>query len=218
MSAKSQYAMLCEILADGVGPLLAKSVCSTALKHVGLTSTLLEQRGVTPQLVGELIGGLEWFCKDPQKLAEVASKLRQYRGVRTESSAPVSAMVEITAESHIVEARGKARAIAQAVGFGQMDQIKISTAVSEVARNIINYAGKGTVTITSTTVSGHPAVHIVARDDGPGIPHLEEVLSGSYHSKTGMGLGLLGCKKLMDQFAIAAPQEGGTLVTMTKVL
>ncbi len=218
--AASHYAELCEIVADGVGPLLARSVCNAALKRCGLTELVLERNGITPRLVDVLVQGTSWLCKDKKKKQVVTARLKALGGAATTHAlAPQQpSVIPITDESHIVDARSSVRRISKAVGFGHTDQIKIATAVSELARNIYKYAGKGTITITATTGTPRPAIRIVAQDEGPGIANLDQVLAGHYRSKTGLGLGIVGCRNLMDEFQIAAPVGSGTLVTMTKYL
>jgi serine/threonine-protein kinase RsbT len=122
--------------------------------------------------------------------------------------------IEIHQEVDIVRARGRARGFAQTVGFGSTDQTKIATAVSEVSRNIFVYAHEGTVRLLPLV--GKRGLRIEARDKGPGIVGLDTILSGEYNSRTGMGLGLRGCKRLMDRFQVETTQGKGTVVIMEK--
>jgi len=94
-------------------------------------------------------------------------------------------------------------------------QIQVATAASELARNIVQYAGCGEMRITLLK-SPKTGVEITAKDEGPGIAELEKILSGQYKSKTGMGLGLLGTKRMMDFFTIANLPSRGTEVTIRK--
>jgi len=117
--------------------------------------------------------------------------------------------VPIVAEADILVVRGKVRHVAKIMGFLHTNQIKIATAVSELARNIHRYAGKGEIHL-KTVERPRRGLSIEAVDEGPGISNLDEIFSGAYRSRTGMGLGLCGCKKLMDTFAIESSPAQGT--------
>src|SRR4051812_30171004 len=105
--------------------------------------------------------------------------------------------VEIRSEQDVVLARQRARQIAASLGFDMQDQTRIATALSEVARNAYEYArsGRAEFTVEATPV---PSLVIRVEDKGPGIRDLDAVLSGRYQSSTGMGLGLVGAKRLME--------------------
>lgn len=126
--------------------------------------------------------------------------------------------VAILSEIDVVGARQRARHIAALCGFGQQDQVRISTIVSELARNVFRYAGEGHVDFSVEGSTAPQTLMIVVRDEGPGIANLQEVLGGSYRSSTGMGLGLLGARKLMDAFDIKTAPGQGTVVTLRKLL
>jgi serine/threonine-protein kinase RsbT len=99
------------------------------------------------------------------------------------------------------------------MGFSMALQVKVATAISELARNIVQYAGAGEVEIGS--VQGKTiGIEVVARDRGPGIPHLAEVLDGDYRSMTGMGMGLRGTRNLMDYFDVRTAAGTGTEITV----
>ena len=125
---------------------------------------------------------------------------------------------EIRDERDTVNARQRARQVARLLGFDNQDQTRISTSVSEIARNAFNYAKGGRVEFS---VEGHtrpPVFVIKVSDRGPGIPHLATILEGRYESSTGMGLGMIGSKRLMDQFHVETSSRGGTTVTLSKLL
>lgn len=109
-------------------------------------------------------------------------------------------------ERDVVSARQQARSVAAALGFDHHDQIRIATAVSEIARNAFRYARGGAVTFSVD--SDENVFRIYVTDQGSGIPHLESVIGGSYRSTTGMGMGILGTKRLMDEFAIQSTSSG----------
>ena len=117
-------------------------------------------------------------------------------------------------EDDIVHSRQCGRLVAQHLGFAAQDQTRIATALSEIARNAFGYAGGGKVEFM---IDGAPARRLVVRvsDRGGGIADIERVLSGHYESATGMGLGIIGARRLMDGFDIAS-SASGTTVTMSK--
>ena len=125
--------------------------------------------------------------------------------------------VELRHEQDVVTARQRAREVAAAVGFERQDQTRFTTAVSEIARNAYEYAASGRVEFN---LVGLPPVALEVRvtDSGPGISDLKSVLSGRYVSKTGMGLGITGARRLSDRFTIDSAPGRGTTVTLEKTL
>ncbi len=124
-------------------------------------------------------------------------------------------VIRVRSASDVVDACDLARQVARAVGFNALDQTKIVTAASELARNIMLYAGDGEVRVTALDTPKR-GIHIVAADAGPGIPDVERVMSHSYRSRTGMGMGLKGAKRLMDQLEIDSRPGVGTTVVAKK--
>jgi signal transduction histidine kinase/CheY-like chemotaxis protein len=125
--------------------------------------------------------------------------------------------VAIHDEQDVVSARQRARQVAAALGFDTQDQTRIATAISEVARNSFMYAGGGTVEFQ---VEGRrtPQLFLMrVSDHGPGIADVDAILTGRYRSSTGMGLGLLGARRLVDRFDIASTPGQGTTVTLGKL-
>jgi signal transduction histidine kinase/CheY-like chemotaxis protein len=124
--------------------------------------------------------------------------------------------LEVRMEPDIVLARQRARQIAGLIGFAPLDQTRIATAVSEIARNSFLYAGGGRVEF-QLNQGPPPGFLIRVHERGPGIKDLQVILSGRYESPSGMGLGILGAKRLMDRFEIDSSEAGST-VTMVKIL
>ena len=121
-------------------------------------------------------------------------------------------------QGDVVGARQRARQVAELLGFDERDQTRIATSVSEIARNAFRYAGGGKVEIE---VEGRDAPQVlVARivDEGPGIKQLDAVLDGTYRSTTGMGIGLIGSRRLMDRWDLRSIPGEGTEVTLGKLL
>jgi signal transduction histidine kinase/CheY-like chemotaxis protein len=126
--------------------------------------------------------------------------------------------IAIRHEQDVVVARQRAREIARAVGFDGQDQTRIATAVSEIVRNAFRYAKGGKVEFALEGASTPQLLLIRVRDQGPGIPDLAHVMSGQYQSTTGMGVGILGAHRLMDQVEIDTKPGVGTDVLLTKIL
>lgn len=124
----------------------------------------------------------------------------------------------ITAEDDVVRARQLARTIAAALGYPGQDQTRIATAVSEIARNAFMYAGGGRVRFAVDTKAAKPFLEIVVEDSGPGIADLQPVLDGTYVSESGMGLGIRGARRLMDDSEIESTRGIGTKVVLRKHL
>lgn len=125
--------------------------------------------------------------------------------------------LELRFEHDVVLSRQRTRQIAALLGFSPAEQTRLSTAVSEIARNAFRYAGGGSVTFSVDGTT--PQIFFIAvADRGPGIGNLEEILEGRYTSTTGMGLGIVGARRLMDHFAVESQAGSGTRVVMGKDL
>jgi len=123
--------------------------------------------------------------------------------------------VAIHCDADIVAARQAARELAARLGFSRTDLTILATAVSEMTRNIVRFAGTGEVVIE--LIDGpRRGVQVVARDAGPGIPDVDKALTDGYSTYDGLGLGLPGARRLMDEFAVVSEPGRGTTVTMTK--
>ncbi len=122
----------------------------------------------------------------------------------------------IRSESDIVTTRRTVREVAQGLGFGIADVTRIVTATSELARNIVLYAGSGVLRWRELARSGGVGVELTLEDAGPGIASIEEVMQAGYTTSGGLGLGLPGTKRLMDEFEIASEIGKGTRVTVRK--
>lgn len=125
--------------------------------------------------------------------------------------------MDIRYEHDVVLARQRARAIAAALKFDVQAQTRIATAVSEVVRNAFQYAGGGSIDFEVDN-GAEKMVLISVRDHGPGIPNLDEIFDGKYVSKTGMGIGMVGAKRLLDRFEVETKKGKGTLITLGKVI
>jgi serine/threonine-protein kinase RsbT len=126
------------------------------------------------------------------------------------------AHVAIGRETDIVLARKKVREIAAGCGFSSTEQTLIATAISEVARNIVVYAGRGEVLLSVVEESGRRGIVVVVRDEGPGIENPDLAMQDGYSTTKSLGLGLPGAKRLMDEFDLASSRGEGTTITMKK--
>lgn len=129
-------------------------------------------------------------------------------------------MVHVERESDVVLACQKGRGLAARLGFGPGDQVAISIAISEVARNIIVHAGRGHMAFYSAEANGRgrPGIVVVARDQGPGIADVERAMQDGYSTSGGLGVGLSGAKRLTDEFHVVSRLGAGTTVTLVKWL
>src|SRR5688572_10305023 len=126
--------------------------------------------------------------------------------------------VAISSAADIVTARQKGRTLAMEIGFDGSDLTLIATAISEVARNIVDHAKRGEVILEPVQQGNKHGVLIIARDEGPGIPDLAQAMQYGYSTRKGLGVGLPGAKWLMDEFDVDSKVGKGTTVTMKKWL
>jgi serine/threonine-protein kinase RsbT len=126
------------------------------------------------------------------------------------------AWVAIVHDVDIVIARQASREMAKKAGFGGSDLTLIATAISEIARNIVAYAGRGEMSLAIVEREGRRGITVIARDHGPGIPDLERAMRDGFSTGGSLGLGLPGARRLMDEFEIVSEVGRGTTVTMRK--
>jgi serine/threonine-protein kinase RsbT len=126
------------------------------------------------------------------------------------------ARIEVTSDADVVAARQSGRRLAELAGFSTTDQTLIATAISEIARNILLYAQRGEIVISTPNEVARHGITVVASDSGPGIPDIELAMEDGYTTGQGSGLGLPGSRRLMDEFEISSEIGKGTIVTMRK--
>ena len=124
--------------------------------------------------------------------------------------------IEIQSDADIILVRQHARVLAKELGFTSSDLTLIATALSELARNIVEYAAKGEIILTQNNQGAHKGLTIIARDNGPGINDIARAMQDGYSTGKGLGLGLPGPKRLMDEFEISSALGQGTTVKATK--
>jgi serine/threonine-protein kinase RsbT len=124
--------------------------------------------------------------------------------------------VAVRIDADIVAARQAGRSLAAELGFGSAEITLIATAISEVARNILNYAKEGEIAFNTVEQQGRRGLQIVARDQGPGISDVNAALRDGYSTGKGLGLGLPGARRMMDEFDVQSVVGRGTTITMMK--
>ncbi len=123
--------------------------------------------------------------------------------------------VAITSDEDLVTARAQGRALAEQLGFPRPDPTLIATAISEIARNIVVHVGRGEIILRPVQDTNRYGLRVIAIDEGSGIRNVEAALRDDYSGRGGLGLGIPGARRLMDDFTIESDADG-TTVTMTK--
>jgi len=125
-------------------------------------------------------------------------------------------VVPINSNSDIVSARQQGRELANAMAFTSTDATLITTAISELARNIVSYAKHGEIIIRQIRLGEKVGITVVARDNGPGIANVSQAMQDGFSTSGSLGLGLPGVQRLMDEFEIISGENIGTTVTIRK--
>ncbi|HWM91147.1 MAG TPA: ATP-binding protein [Thermoanaerobaculia bacterium] len=213
-----------------VGSVLAGTISAITQRSIfnrlgGLAARPIQQ--LTPQdrlaIMAELENSVRLFAR--RNSVELIASCAQVLGAAgepasskdtgAESSGATEKRLPIEQEKDIATARLEAWSEAVRIGLSKFTSVKVATAVSELARNIVFYAGRGTVELRSLRDDRGPSLQIVATDKGPGIEprKLEEIWAGTYKSQRGMGKGLAAVKKLVDDFHLDTGPGRGTKVT-----
>ena len=124
--------------------------------------------------------------------------------------------VAIRTDADVVTARQEARTMGAALGFTSTDLTLLATAISEIARNITTYAGEGEVALRVRREAGRAGIEVEATDDGPGIANVELAMQDGYTTGNGLGLGLPGTRRLVDDFELETTPGAGTRIRMVK--
>ncbi len=214
-----------------IGAILSGTISSITQRSIfnrlgGLATTPVIQLTASDRatIMQELENSVRLFARSnsAQLIAACAKALNSGSGSALGSAATQPAAVvapkkmAIEQEKDIATARLEAWSEAVRIGLSKFSSVKVATAVSELARNIVFYAGKGTVELRSLKDDrGVTGLQIIASDQGPGIPpaKLEEIWAGTYKSQRGMGKGLVAVKKLVDDFHLDTRPGIGTTVT-----
>ena len=124
--------------------------------------------------------------------------------------------IPVASDRDILRARQRGRELASEANFTTLESTSIATTVSELARNILQYAGRGEIMLRSIQQENRTGIMVVARDDGPGISDLKRALKDGVSTSGGLGLGLPGVRRMMDEFEIVSRQNLGTTVIVKK--
>jgi serine/threonine-protein kinase RsbT len=187
----------------------AHSIIKLARQRTGAFDVRLDKAQVRAMLASIEVN-LRLFLEDAARRAECCAALRALVDGAAPAEAAGTLSVPIRAEEDIARARLAARDLAIRMGFTLTGQTRLVTAVSELARNIVQYAGEGSLELKPTT--SPPGITITATDRGPGIVNLEDILAGNYKSKMGMGMGLRGIKRIAQHFEVETKAGRGTTV------
>lgn len=129
---------------------------------------------------------------------------------------PGEVRVAIASDADTVIARQKGREMALRLGFSRTDATFVATAISEIARNIGAHAREGEIILRQIRDEGRTGIVVVAQDQGPGIADVEAVMRDGYRSEAGLGMGIRGARRLMDEVSVVSQPGQGTTVTMKK--
>ena len=124
--------------------------------------------------------------------------------------------IGIKSDEDVLNARQQGRALAAQLGFSSVDLTLISTAISEIARNIVSYARQGEMVFRPDRKNSRKGIVVIACDQGPGIPDINVAMQDGYSTSGSLGIGLPGARRLMDDFEIVSEAGKGTCVTMKK--
>jgi serine/threonine-protein kinase RsbT len=230
MAGTDPASPLLEVLSDYFSPPLARALLTSTLRRAKLDAGPMTASG-TKQAVQALELALPLYLGDPGRRAECVARLRARAPEPVPRRDPImakapptvsrlmaasppldaSTVIQVTTAEDVANACEVGRDIARRVGFPHLAQTKIATAIAELARNILLYATTGEVHV-GAIATPRRGVEVIASDHGPGISDLQRVMSGQYRSRTGMGMGLRGAKKLMDDFDITSSPQGTRVV------
>jgi serine/threonine-protein kinase RsbT len=206
---------------------IARALVLSTVRRAKLDGAPLEGRAMA-QMVTALEHALPMYIADASRRGECVGRLQRLvkgASVVPDEAAPrsmkspvapnpsiASTVIQVLTADDVANACEVGRDIARRVGFPNVMQTKIATAIAELARNILLYAISGELRIAAVDAPRR-GVEVGARDKGPGIADLELVMTGNYRSRTGMGMGLRGAKRLMDTFEIDTGPAGTNVLT-----
>lgn len=196
-------ASLLPILQRYVSQVNAQVLLQRAVRESGARSSDLAPQELQ-RVCTQLERGVQLFV-DPSRWEEARRLLRQACGIKDLDLAPVT--MEVRSEADVSRTRAQGRRLCEEMGAAGLSVQKVTTIISELARNIVSYTPGGEIELIPRTTPD-PRMVVCATDFGAGIPHLDQVLGGNYRSRTGMGRGILGCKRLSDRFQIESGTQG----------
>lgn len=201
-----------EVLERYLSPLNARALVERAIRAQRLDGKSIGARELR-ELATALQKGLRLFLLEPEA-ARAAKEILDLGQQAAKLSAPSS--IPVVTENDIITARMEARRVCDDLGAKSFAIQKVTTIVSELARNIVSYTNGGTLEIAARN-NGRQRVVVRATDTGPGISNLNQILAGNYRSKTGLGRGILGTKRLADHFDITTSPGGTSILAEVEV-
>lgn len=130
-----------------------------------------------------------------------------------------SKSIALENDHDVAVARNEVRSMAAAIGFRSLDQTRLVTVASELARNVVKYGGRGRLILQPTSVAdGREGLRLIFEDTGPGIPNIEQAMRDGFSTGKGLGKGLPGSKRLVDEFKIESEVGHGTRVIVVRWL
>ena len=181
----------------------ARSLVARALQERGLSEHSLTRQDLA-KCSPAIRRGIELFVSSRLQ-SEALDRFKEFFRSRSGSEA---SRIDLQKESDISVARAEARRLCEIAGASAFAMQKVTTIVSELARNIVLYAQRGSIEVSLISKDSACQIAIRAVDKGPGIPNLKQIMAGQYQSRTGLGKGLLGTKRLADNFDVASSSEG----------
>lgn len=208
MSAATVLELITPLMNDTIGPTAARGVFKTLPASVHARAGSLDVVEVR-----ELLGQLETSGKLFATAGKAVPSRQLREAITTGAPAKQKEMrFTIASDGDVLIVQRATQSLTKGF-FSFTDCVRLATAVSELARNIYMYAKQGTVTLRLIDLPAHWRFEVVAEDSGPGIPHLEVVLSGSYKSRTGLGRGIIGTRALLDELEVHSSPGAGTRIT-----
>jgi serine/threonine-protein kinase RsbT len=183
----------------------------------GLVARVLQERGLSEATLSRedlvkcspaLRRGIELFVS-PRMQNDALERFKEFFRARSDSS---SCRIDLKREADISAARSEARRLCENAGASAFSMQKVTTIVSELARNIVLYAKQGSIEVGFVNQPRGSQIIVTAVDRGPGIPNLDHIMGGHYQSRTGLGKGLLGTKRLADRFQITTGTTGTSVI------
>ena len=204
---KTVHTQLLDIMTDYLSAINARSLVRRALEKCGNAQTNVTAANL-PEVIHSLRAVSHLFI-GREHHAEMFTRLEALTTQRGDGATPHNELIVVRSESDIVVARSRARELCEAIGSNASATHKVATVVSELARNIVSYTHGGTIELLPQP--GGRTILVRAKDGGPGIRNLDEILSGKYRSSTGLGLGIAGSKRLSTSFDVRTGNEGTTI-------
>ena len=199
------YDQLSDVVRRYISAVNAHAILRQVVTDCRKSPALLTKADV-PTLLPKLDRALALFLEPAQRVA-LRGEIETLGGGPKSGGGMRAQTIQIRAEPDITEARMVARTMCTELGAKPLQTHKVSIAVSELARNIVSYTPGGHIELTPNS-NAPKSITIVSVDTGRGIPNLSEILGGQYRSKTGLGLGILGTKRISDRFDIKSGQDG----------